>query len=61
MKRDFIRWQVLMERDLDQRVRLLLLAKRISLSEYVRRLVEADLNGGERRGDGNSSSERADS
>ena len=44
MKRDFIRWQVLMERDLDQRVRLLLLAKRISLSEYVRRLVERILN-----------------
>lgn len=46
-KRDFVRWSVQVEREYDRRVRLMLLAKHISLAEYVRRLVIQDL-GGER-------------
>lgn len=44
-KRDFVRWSVQVEREYDQRVRLMLLAKHISLAEYVRRLVIQDLDG----------------
>lgn len=44
-KRDFVRWSVQVESEYDQRVRLLLLAKHISLAEYVRQLVIRDLDG----------------
>lgn len=45
-KRDYVRWHIQVDRDADQRVRLLLLARRVSLAEYVRRLVDEDLNRG---------------